>query len=209
MLSFQQLFPSLFKGATSLLLHLHGISSKTLHDCIYGMLFTSSLKPALFFFKHYSDVQTFSLTLTTSMTMLKVYIHTHIYDVELSFSSAGCKTEAVSVVSLMFSDSASSGMWLTANKDAGGTGWSVLRVANFEVFVLPFQTVAPFLQLQNMSVWRFWMTGFTVTACLHPTKLFPNWKVRLLVSSSRYFTGFTVWGGLMSWIITELQPDGH
>lgn len=60
------------------------------------------------------------------MTMLKVYIHTHThgYDEDLCFSSA--KSKAVNVTSAMLSGSASSGMWLTANKDAGG-------VMNFKV----------------------------------------------------------------------------
>lgn len=58
------------------------------------------------------------------MTMLKVciyiYTHTHGYDEDLCFSSA--KSEAVNVTSVMLSGSGSPGMWLTANKDAGGRG---------------------------------------------------------------------------------------
>lgn len=55
--------------------------------------------------------------------MLKVYTHTHTHMDMMKISVISfAKSEAVNVTSVILSGSASSGMWLTANKDAGGRG---------------------------------------------------------------------------------------
>lgn len=87
-------------------LHLRVTSPQ--RSCILRPLFTSSLKPALLFLTLFRCSNLFFNRNKVKDNVESVYTHTHIYilyEVDLSFSSAGCKTEALNVIiSLIFSD---------------------------------------------------------------------------------------------------------